>query len=327
MRPPRDGDAREQSPQVFRQKLAAMGLHWNCNACRMQRGTDIALYTRCLQGGTRHQLTHRREVAAQGIGWREHFLRRQSPKPFARADQSKLPWGRFGIAQAAEPSVEADSAGEGLSVSSRSERSRGAWKRQRDVADPASERSGKPAIGPRAAAAGPTAGQDFSFQHSVGLQVAAPIERVWSLWTNLQDAPKWMRWIKQVEILDGEEGPGEPGFECPLLSRWVCSTNGFEVAWVARIQRMQVAPNKRVLQWASVEGLRSGGEVTFTDVSERATLVELSIKHSLPPALARVMNQHALSSLVEATLKSDLKSFEQYVAESAAPMEHTQSQE
>lgn len=158
----------------------------------------------------------------------------------------------------------------------------------------------------------------LEFTHKVSLDVLAPLDLVWAFWTDIKSAPLWMRWIDRVDFLDDDEGITDnadlpPGLS--RLSRWICSTIGFEVMWVARVEHVESNRPVRVLRWATVEGLRSRGEVTFKENTSNGTTVELSISHSLPAALGRVMQSSALKGLVQATLQSDLECFQKYAAE------------
>ncbi|MFS8835580.1 hypothetical protein NW809_05710, partial [Synechococcus sp. WC101] len=45
-------------------------------------------------------------------------------------------------------------------------------------------------------------------EHTCQVEVPVPIEQVWELWANLALMPRWMKWIRSVELLDQE------------LSRW-----------------------------------------------------------------------------------------------------------
>eukprot|EP00850_Spirogloea_muscicola_P020388 SM000214S06782 [mRNA] locus=s214:231324:232384:+ [translate_table: standard] len=106
-----------------------------------------------------------------------------------------------------------------------------------------------------------------------------------------------MRWIDRVELLGSEDdvAPTTAPARSPVvnsLSRWVCSTTGFEVAWVARIESVVEDEAGKELRWCTVEGLRSSGRVRFMHSrSSSGTTVELT-----------------------ATLKSDLEHFQQYAA-------------
>lgn len=154
------------------------------------------------------------------------------------------------------------------------------------------------------------------FSHKVSLDVPAALDDVWQLWSDIRRAPLWMRWIDAVDILCQDAITVDNSSTLPSLnslSRWKCSTPGFEVWWVARIQKFEVSNLHRVLQWVTVDGFPNAGEVTFTPSSLNSTRVELTICHSLPGPLARVMTSSALLSLVKATLQSDLERFQEYV--------------
>lgn len=56
---------------------------------------------------------------------------------------------------------------------------------------------------------------------------------------------------------------------------------GGKVMWVARVEHVESNRPVRVLRWATVEGLRSRGEVTFKENTSNGTTVELSVRSSL----------------------------------------------
>ena len=37
-------------------------------------------------------------------------------------------------------------------------------------------------------------------EHSVQIEVPAPIDLVWNLWSDLEKMPQWMKWIESVEV-------------------------------------------------------------------------------------------------------------------------------
>ncbi len=37
-------------------------------------------------------------------------------------------------------------------------------------------------------------------EHTVQVEVEAPIDLVWSLWSDLEQMPRWMKWIDSVKI-------------------------------------------------------------------------------------------------------------------------------
>ena len=62
-------------------------------------------------------------------------------------------------------------------------------------------------------------------EHSVQVEVDAPIDLVWELWSDLEQMPRWMKWIDSVKVLE----------ENPDLSRWKLDTKGLEFTWLSRI--------------------------------------------------------------------------------------------
>ena len=39
-------------------------------------------------------------------------------------------------------------------------------------------------------------------EHSVAVDIAAPVDLVWAVWSDLEAMPLWMRWIESVKTLD-----------------------------------------------------------------------------------------------------------------------------
>ncbi|KAK3263851.1 hypothetical protein CYMTET_27374 [Cymbomonas tetramitiformis] len=185
------------------------------------------------------------------------------------------------------------------------------------------------------------------FTHTVNATVAAPVESVWTVWSDLQRAPEWMNWISRVEIIEeaddvqGSDAKG-PRAMPAALTRWICSTQGFEVTWVARCwyndptacpdvaqgsaglceaDSPTSGPMQKSMKWETVTvdrapgvagmsgGARSKGCVAFSQNDENATEVMLQVSHSLPRALGNLMGESGLRGLVQATLKDDLARF------------------
>ena len=51
-------------------------------------------------------------------------------------------------------------------------------------------------------------------EHSVQVEVEVPIELAWGLWSDLEQMPKWMKWIDSVKITEDN----------PEISLWKLST-------------------------------------------------------------------------------------------------------
>ena len=132
-------------------------------------------------------------------------------------------------------------------------------------------------------------------EHNVVVVVAAPLEQVWGVWSDLTAMPRWMRWIESVREL-----------EDPLLTEWTLAAQGFRFTWKARttcrVERQQ-------LHWESVEGLPTRGVVRFYGTSPSSTTLKLSIGYTLPVMLAPLMKASLIRGVVDKELQANLERF------------------
>ncbi len=135
-------------------------------------------------------------------------------------------------------------------------------------------------------------------EHSVQVEIATPIDFVWHLWSDLEQMPRWMKWIESVKVLD----------EDPELSRWKLATGGLEFSWLSRILKM--VPNQ-IIQWESVDGLPNRGAIRFYDRGS-SSIVKLTISYAIPGIIGKLMDSLFLGKAVEATLQADLDRFRDY---------------
>ncbi|WP_424097348.1 SRPBCC family protein [Moorena producens] len=135
-------------------------------------------------------------------------------------------------------------------------------------------------------------------EHSVQVEVEVPIELAWDLWSDLEQMPRWMKWIDSVEVLK----------EDPDLSRWKLASTGFEFSWLSRI--VKLVPHQ-IIQWESVDGLPNRGAVRFYD-RNGSSIVKLTIAYGIPGILGQLMDNLFLGNLVESTIQADLERFRDY---------------
>lgn len=140
-------------------------------------------------------------------------------------------------------------------------------------------------------------------EHTVQIEVNAPMELVWSLWSDLEQMPRWMKWIDSVKILP----------EDPNLSRWKLATGGLNFTWLSKI--LKVVPHQ-IIQWESVDGLPNRGAIRFYDRNQ-TSIVKLTVAYRIPGWLGRLMDNLFLGRVVEDTLKADLERFRQYIEQLA----------
>ncbi len=135
-------------------------------------------------------------------------------------------------------------------------------------------------------------------EHSAQIEIEAPIDLVWSLWSDLEQMPNWTKWIKSVTI-----SPDDPN-----ISIWKLSAGSWEFNWKSRL--IKVIP-QQIIQWESVDGLPNRGAIRFYN-RQTSCIVKMSISYSVPNKMAKIMDNFLIGWLVESTIKSDLEKFRKY---------------
>ena len=143
-------------------------------------------------------------------------------------------------------------------------------------------------------------------EHTVQIEVDIPIELAWNLWSDLEQMPRWMKWIDSVEVLKDD----------PELSRWHLASGVFQFSWLSRITNL--VPQK-LIQTESVEGLPNRASVRFYKRgdggvvgSPNRSIVKLTIAYSIPGILGQLMDNLFLGKIVESTIQADLERFKVY---------------
>ncbi|MBD2426883.1 SRPBCC family protein [Phormidium sp. FACHB-1136] len=134
--------------------------------------------------------------------------------------------------------------------------------------------------------------------HSVIVDVNVPVETSWDLWCDLEQMPKWMKWIDSVRI------PPED----PELSEWKLASRGLEFTWRSKITNLVT---HQIIQWEAIDGLPNKGAIRFYDRKEGQSSVKLTVSYAIP-SIIKWMDGLFLGRLVEATLQSDLNRFRDY---------------
>ena len=135
-------------------------------------------------------------------------------------------------------------------------------------------------------------------EHSVQVEVEIPIDLAWNLWSDLEQMPRWMKWIDSVHILEDN----------PDLSRWKLATGGLEFSWLSRILKLVPHP---IIQWESVDGLPNRGAIRFYD-RHGSSIVKLTVAYAIPGFLGQLMDKLFLGRVVESTIQADLERFREY---------------
>ncbi len=143
-------------------------------------------------------------------------------------------------------------------------------------------------------------------EHSVQTEVDVPIDQTWQLWSDLEQLPRWMKWIESVSVSKSD----------PNLSRWKLATGGLEFSWQSRL--LKVIP-QQIIQWESIDGLPNRGAVRFYDRGSQSA-VKLTVAYAIPGFLGRLMDNLFLGKVVESTIQADLDRFRDYAVQ-AKPKE------
>ena len=141
-------------------------------------------------------------------------------------------------------------------------------------------------------------------EHTVTTSIKAPVEDVWSVWSDLESMPLWMTWIESVKTID------ENTTTLPDLTEWTLAANGFRFKWKAKInERVE----KEKLKWESIGGLPTKGSVNFSSENDKQTGVKLSVTYELPRILAPLMEPNILGGMVTNELQENLDRFKALV--------------
>lgn len=143
-------------------------------------------------------------------------------------------------------------------------------------------------------------------EHSVQIEVDASIDLVWSLWSDLEQMPQWMKWIDSVKILEEDKD----------LSRWKLATGGLDFTWLSRIMKLE---HHQIIQWESVDGLPNRGAIRFYDRGEQGSIVKLTVAYSAPGFLLQLMDNLFVGRIVESTLQADMERFRVYALQAKTP--------
>jgi uncharacterized membrane protein len=143
-------------------------------------------------------------------------------------------------------------------------------------------------------------------EHSVQVDVERNVAVVWALWSDLEQMPRWMKWIEAVKI--------DP--QNPENSDWLLGSGGFTFTWKSRILKKTT---NQIIQWESIDGLPNRGAIRFYGRNDGTSSVKLSVSYNIPGAIGQIMDNLFLGKIVESTLQADLARFKA-IAESINPV-------
>jgi uncharacterized membrane protein len=127
------------------------------------------------------------------------------------------------------------------------------------------------------------------------VDVAAPIDVVYDQWTQFEDYPKFMHRVQRVEQRDDSH----VAFHAKV---W-----GLNRMWEAEI--VEQRPDERIV-FKSVNGVQLTGVVTFHDMAERLTHIELNIDVDPDGPIEKIARG---TRVIKRAARADLKRFKAYV--------------
>ncbi|HET7599473.1 MAG TPA: SRPBCC family protein [Gemmatimonadales bacterium] len=122
------------------------------------------------------------------------------------------------------------------------------------------------------------------------IDVQAPIEEVWALWSRFEEFPRFMSYLDEVRVLDDRR------------SHWVAKgPMGAPVEWDAVITRWE---RPHLMAWKSIEGssVENAGMVRFAEAPAGGTRIDVRISYNPPAGAAG----HGVAALFGADLKQRL---------------------
>src|SRR2546423_8291846 len=143
--------------------------------------------------------------------------------------------------------------------------------------------------------AGDGAGKGRRMPVQQAVDVAAPIDIVYDQWTQFEDYPKFMHRVERVE----QEDDAHVAFHAKV---W-----GINRVWEAEIVEQRA--DERIV-FKSVNGVQLTGVVTFHDLAERLTRIELNIDVDPDGPIEKFARG---TRFIKRAVRGDLKRFKAYV--------------
>ncbi|HEX8143476.1 MAG TPA: SRPBCC family protein [Pyrinomonadaceae bacterium] len=132
------------------------------------------------------------------------------------------------------------------------------------------------------------------------IEINAPVERVFDLFSDFESFPRWMSHIKEVRYTGRR------------YTRWTAEAPlGSSVEWEAETTRFE--PDRRIA-WRSVRGdIETEGEVIFQETSRGTTLVRVMLGYDPPAGRLGALVARLFGTNPEEQLEEDLERFAEVV--------------
>jgi uncharacterized protein YndB with AHSA1/START domain len=132
------------------------------------------------------------------------------------------------------------------------------------------------------------------------IEINAPVERVFDLFSDFESFPRWMSHIKEVRYTGRR------------YTRWTAEAPlGSSVEWEAETTRFE--PDRRIA-WRSVRGdVKTEGEVIFQETQHGTTLVRVRLGYDPPAGRLGALVARLFGTNPEEQLEEDLERFAEVV--------------
>lgn len=158
-----------------------------------------------------------------------------------------------------------------------------------------------------------------AIQVSAAIELPFPKSVAYDAFSDLSRQSSYSPWLKSVEYIEGERNT------VGSKTRWRLSYLGLRFTWNS-ISTLQ-DPKNGIIEWESITGLQNSGRVTFQELSDNRTHMNMTMSFAVPRIAARLLGPHKLASIVEKRiLETTVRNFRQIVVENDWKMIQGQQQ-
>jgi uncharacterized membrane protein len=136
------------------------------------------------------------------------------------------------------------------------------------------------------------------------IEINAPINVVFGLYSNFEKFPEWMKSLKEVRRVDESH------------TKWTANAPLMNVEWEAETTAFE--PERRIA-WKTVRGdVEMDGDVTFEETEGSTTRMHISLGYEPPAGRLGSLVAHLLGSDPEQQIDEELKRFARMAERQAA---------
>ena len=143
---------------------------------------------------------------------------------------------------------------------------------------------------------------------SAAIELPFPKHVAYDAFSDLSRQATYSPWLKSVEYIEGERN-------CVgSKTRWKLSYLGLRFTWKS-ISTLQ-DPHNGVIEWESITGLQNNGRVTFQELDNDRTFMNMTMSFTVPRIASRLLGPHKIASIVEKRiLETTVCNFRQIVSD------------